>query len=428
MAVVPTYFADSSNRAIVYKPLCAPSEFDNKYKQTSFEKLKGFSIKSGKSNNKEESGEYPFYGSTGIIGYKSDYDYTGKAILIARVGANAGSLYQVDGKYSVSDNTLILAASDATNLDYVRELLVKFNLNRLVFGTGQPLVTGGLIKKVFISIPEVKEQTKIAYFLSAVDDKISQLTQEHELLSEYKKGIMQQIFSQKLRFKADDGSDFGDWEEGKLGDIVRVNPKAKELPESFFYIDLESVIPSNNKIRNSIDLLLNHMEKDLPYQDSLKYHFFNSTTTWVANFQKSAFENLKSEGINLISNKDLRKTIVEYYDAGIESSKWQSETYRTIVINSFQNVLNTRFESFWDSNYNDLMQMMENGEDVNPVDIIGEMVPNDFNSLKKDKEYLYFLRSLKNINSWHMDRMLKLTVISVEKLIEDIESELKLLK
>jgi hypothetical protein len=193
-------------------------------------------------------------------------------------------------------------------------------------------------------------------------------------------------------------------------------------------IDLESVIPSNNRIRNSIDLLLNHMEKDLPYQDSLKYHFFNSTTTWVANFQKSAFENLKSEGINLISNKDLRKTIVEYYDAGIESSKWQSETYRAIVINSFQNVLNTRFESFWDSNYNDLMQMMENGEDVNPVDIIGEMVPNDFNSLKKDKEYLYFLRSLKNINSWHMDRMLKLTIISVEKLIEDIESELKLLK
>ena len=192
-------------------------EFDNKYKQTSFEKLKGFSIKSGKSNNKEESGEYPFYGSTGIIGYKSDYDYTGKAILIARVGANAGSLYQVDGKYSVSDNTLILAASDATNLDYVRELLVKFNLNRLVFGTGQPLVTGGLIKKVFISIPEVKEQTKIAYFLSAVDDKISQLTQEHELLGEYKKGMIQQLFSQKLRFKADDGNDFEDWKNTRLG-------------------------------------------------------------------------------------------------------------------------------------------------------------------------------------------------------------------
>lgn len=224
-------------------------EFDNKYKQTSFEKLKGFSIKSGKSNNKEESGEYPFYGSTGIIGYKSDYDYTGKAILIARVGANAGSLYQVDGKYSVSDNTLILAASDATNLDYVRELLVKFNLNRLVFGTGQPLVTGGLIKKVFISIPEVKEQTKIASFLSAVDDKIAQLTKEHELLSEYKKGMMQQLFSQKLRFKTDDGGDFEDWEDSNFenaeiqiidGDRGNNYPKSEDFHDQGFCLFLNA--------------------------------------------------------------------------------------------------------------------------------------------------------------------------------------------
>lgn len=190
-------------------------------------------------------------------------------------------------------------------------------------------------------------------------------------------------------------------------------------------IELESVIPSNNRIRNSIDVLLNHMEKNLPYQDSLSYHFFNSTTTWVANFQKSAFETLKSEGINLISNNDLRKDIVEYYDAGIESSKWQSETYRNVVINAFENIFNTRFESFWYSNYNELMQKRLKGEDVNPVDVKGQMVPNDFESLKKDKEYLYFLRSLKNINSWHMDRMLNLTIISNEKLIKDIESELE---
>lgn len=65
-----------------------------------------------------------------------------------------------------------------------------------------------------------KEQTKIATFLSTVDTKIDELIQKHELLTDYKKGMMQQIFSQKLRFQADDGSDFEDWEDRTLGEVV----------------------------------------------------------------------------------------------------------------------------------------------------------------------------------------------------------------
>lgn len=69
-------------------------------------------------------------------------------------------------------------------------------------------------------LPVKEEQTQIASFLSAVDEKISQLTQKHQLLSQYKQGMMQKLFSQQLRFKADDGSEFGEWVEKKIIDVT----------------------------------------------------------------------------------------------------------------------------------------------------------------------------------------------------------------
>lgn len=75
------------------------------------------------------------------------------------------------------------------------------------------------LQNLKIVVPSIEEQTKIASFLSAVDDKISQLIQKHELLHQYKQGMMQKLFSQQLRFKADDGSEFGEWESLKMGSL-----------------------------------------------------------------------------------------------------------------------------------------------------------------------------------------------------------------
>ncbi|MCZ3316038.1 restriction endonuclease subunit S [Acinetobacter baumannii] len=107
-------------------------------------------------------------------------------------------------------------------------------------------------RKLSISIPIIKEQTKIASFLSAVDEKISQLTQKHELLSQYKQGMMQKLFSQQLRFKADDGSEFGEWEEVALSKVSDVRDGTHDSPS--YVKDGYPLITSKNLKNGKLDL------------------------------------------------------------------------------------------------------------------------------------------------------------------------------
>lgn len=98
--------------------------------------------------------------------------------------------------------------------------------------------------RIVMPIPIIEEQTKIASFLSAVDEKISQLVQKHELLSQYKQGMMQKLFSQQIRFKADDGSEFREWEEKTLKDFIINHVGGASLTPNDFVSESEyEVIP-----------------------------------------------------------------------------------------------------------------------------------------------------------------------------------------
>lgn len=101
-----------------------------------------------------------------------------------------------------------------------RALIAKIE-NRIA-GSDPPNLSPYEINSLKIHIPSLPEQTKIANFLTTVDERINLLTQQQEKLEHYKKGLMQQIFSQQLRFKDDNGKAFPEWEEKKVMDVFQV--------------------------------------------------------------------------------------------------------------------------------------------------------------------------------------------------------------
>lgn len=108
--------------------------------------------------------------------------------------------------------------------------------------------------------PSSEEQTKIASFLSAVDEKISQLTQKHQLLSQYKQGMMQKIFSQQIHFKADDGSEFGAWESKKLNEIGQsfnglVGKSKEDFGEGEAYITYKQIFDHRKINLNNVNFV-----------------------------------------------------------------------------------------------------------------------------------------------------------------------------
>ena len=86
--------------------------------------------------------------------------------------------------------------------------------------TTRALTSGSLLSGMNIFLPSLQEQEKIANFLSRVDSIIEKQEKKVEYWNSYKKGMMQKIFSQKIRFKDEKGRDYPEWEENKLGDYI----------------------------------------------------------------------------------------------------------------------------------------------------------------------------------------------------------------
>lgn len=140
-------------------------------------------------------------------------------------------LYQRAGKLSFDISKL-----DSEFLyQYLKCSTFMKQLDLELIGSDQPYIRSNLFQATKNVFPLLDEQQKIASFLSKVDEKIGLLSEKKDKLTEYKRGVMQQLFNGKwheqdgrlnfvpptLRFKADDGSEFPDWEEKKLAEVAQ---------------------------------------------------------------------------------------------------------------------------------------------------------------------------------------------------------------
>lgn len=118
---------------------------------------------------------------------------------------------------------------DVVDLDYITEYFItKRGQNILILaspgGAGRNKTLGQKeFAKSVVKLPSLPEQQKIAEFLSTIDTVIEKQKETVSAWEERKKGVMQKLFGQEVRFKADDGSDFPEWEEKKLGEILAVH-------------------------------------------------------------------------------------------------------------------------------------------------------------------------------------------------------------
>lgn len=190
-------------------------------------------------------------------------------------------------------------------------------------GGAQEVLNISVAKTIFVPTLVLAEQQKIASFLSAIDEKIRQLTRRKEFLEQYKKGVMQQLFSGKLRFKDEKGKAYPKWEEKRLGDVATFyNGKAytqSELLESGKY----PVLRVGNFFSNS-----NWYYSDLELDDNKYCDSGDLLYAWSASFGPKIW--------------DGDKTIYHYHIWKVVNNEMITKQFLYHVLNNETEVIKTR--------------------------------------------------------------------------------------
>lgn len=178
-------------------------------------------IGSGKDYKHLSKGEIPVYGTGGLMTTVNDHLYDGESVGIGRKGTIDKPIF-LKGKFWTVDTLFYTHSFEDVDPYYVFTLFQQINWKKYNEASGVPSLSKTTVGAIQVYVPRIEEQLRIRSLFEAVDQKINLLTKKKEALETYKKGLMQKIFSQELRFKRDDGTDYPKWDCQPLGDLAYV--------------------------------------------------------------------------------------------------------------------------------------------------------------------------------------------------------------
>lgn len=184
------------------------------------------SVSTGKGNtqDKVDTGAYRFYVRSPIIEHSDSYLFDEEAVITVGDGVGTGKVFHyVKGKYNLHQRCYrMYDFRDVTGKYFYYFFSTNFyrRVKSMSAKTSVDSVRMEMITKMKILVPCLAEQQKIAEFLSTIDTVIAKQRETVFAWEERKKGVMQKLFSQEVRFKADDGSDFPEWENVTVLDLL----------------------------------------------------------------------------------------------------------------------------------------------------------------------------------------------------------------
>lgn len=160
------------------------------------------------------------------------------SILFVCIGSSIGKVAQTPLESCSNQQINAVVVNEENSSDFIFSLLEERSARIAILAGEQavPIINKSQFSSVKVIAPDCKkEQQKIADFLSAVDKKTFLLKEKYALLEQYKKGVMQKLFSRETRFKDENDNDFPDWQEERFSNILQLQLNSLQMNDESEY-------------------------------------------------------------------------------------------------------------------------------------------------------------------------------------------------